>query len=251
MLLADAAGGPVRARGRLRAHARDGALAHAAAVGRARHLRERRLPVPAPADRRRGGGGVGDRPRSATRGCRSGSCGRCWRSCEAHDEPWLTSLVGEHLDFAAVRHLAVLFDRYALHRPELVQTWAGHWQARALAGARARGSRRRIPRPGWRPRARGCGPSRASSTCRSGCRCSASRGCPPAQLHVLRALAEHRDVHLFLLHPVAGVVGADRGAAPRVTRRAGDPDGADAPQPPAGLLGTGRARAAARPRGRT
>src|SRR4051812_28346787 len=33
--------------------------------------------------------------------------------------------------FAAVRHLAGLFDRYTQHRPELVRGWVGdeHWQA--------------------------------------------------------------------------------------------------------------------------
>src|SRR4051794_41972608 len=41
-------------------------------------------------------------------------------------------VVGEHLDFAAVRHVAVLFDRYALHRPQLVRSWSGHWQAGPL-----------------------------------------------------------------------------------------------------------------------
>ena len=53
------------------------------------------------------------------------------------DEPWLASLAA-HLGanagaadparrarrFAVVRHLAELFDRYALHRPEMVRAWA-------------------------------------------------------------------------------------------------------------------------------
>src|SRR4051794_9180891 len=49
---------------------------------------------------------------------------------EARGEPWLRAL-GEHLGgsdgdraarrYAAMRHLADLFDRYALHRPELVR----------------------------------------------------------------------------------------------------------------------------------
>ncbi|HEX5782707.1 MAG TPA: exodeoxyribonuclease V subunit gamma, partial [Solirubrobacteraceae bacterium] len=49
---------------------------------------------------------------------------------EALDEPWLSSLAG-HLSghpgrrFAAVRHLAELFDRYALHRPDMIRGWAG------------------------------------------------------------------------------------------------------------------------------
>ena len=56
----------------------------------------------------------------------------------ALDEPWLKLLAG-HLRanrarrFAAVRHIADLFDRYALHRPELIRAWArgedAQWQA--------------------------------------------------------------------------------------------------------------------------
>ncbi|HKE81802.1 MAG TPA: exodeoxyribonuclease V subunit gamma, partial [Solirubrobacteraceae bacterium] len=63
---------------------------------------------------------------------------------DAHlSEPWLHSLaahLGEPDDaarrarrFATVRHLADLFDRYALHRPDMVRAWArgedGVWQA--------------------------------------------------------------------------------------------------------------------------
>ena len=53
---------------------------------------------------------------------------------ESLDEPWLRSLathLGEEDDadrrarrFATVRHLADLFDRYALHRPDTVRAWA-------------------------------------------------------------------------------------------------------------------------------
>ena len=49
-----------------------------------------------------------------------------------------------------------------------------------------------------RAAARRAGPSRTS---RRASRCSASRGCPAGQLRVLDALALHRDVRLFLLHP--------------------------------------------------
>jgi exodeoxyribonuclease V gamma subunit len=46
-------------------------------------------------------------------------------------EPWLHTLA-EHLKgpikqgrrFASLRHLAGLYDRYALHRPEMVRAWA-------------------------------------------------------------------------------------------------------------------------------
>jgi exodeoxyribonuclease V gamma subunit len=72
--------------------------------------------------------------------------------------------------FAAVRHLADLFDAYALHRPEMLACWAGGhdsgWQA-ALPHAP-------------RPRARACARTPRSSTSPLGSRCSASRGSPPA-----------------------------------------------------------------------
>src|SRR4051812_48093600 len=65
----------------------------------------------------------------------------------ALDEPWLHVLAG-HLEddhgarrFAAVRHLAELFDRYALHRPEMVRGWAAgegdDWQAELWRRLRA------------------------------------------------------------------------------------------------------------------
>src|SRR3954469_5856256 len=46
-------------------------------------------------------------------------------------EPWLAELPAQR-GFGIVRHLATLFDRYALHRPELVRGWTleGDWQAR-------------------------------------------------------------------------------------------------------------------------
>ena len=150
------------------------------------------------------------------------------------DEPWLQPLAG-HLPanrarrFAAVRHLADLFDRYALHRPELVR--AGRRGGRALAGASCgggctRGSRSPIRRRGSSARARGCAPSRSSSSCRSGSRCSGSRGCPRASCRSCARWPTHRDVHLFLLHPspalwerIAALGAARRRAAPRTRRR--------------------------------
>lgn len=115
-------------------------------------------------------------------------------------EPWLDALA-EHpraRRFAAVRHLAILFDRYATHRPELLR--GDHWQAQLFERLRAR-----IPTPD--PAAR------VEAAC---ARLRAEPGVidlperlslfgltrlPAAQLTVLRALAEHRDIHLFLLHP--------------------------------------------------
>ena len=134
---------PTRSRARSSpSHARDGALAHAAAVERARHLRQRRLPVPAPADRQRGGGGLGIDPDDGPVAAGAAWCGRCWRSSTRR---WRSRGCGRSRRicrpsrarrFAAVRHLADLFDRYALHRPELIQAWAG---ARASTGRRSCG----------------------------------------------------------------------------------------------------------------
>jgi len=69
---------------------------------------------------------------------------------ECLEEPWLRTL-REHLEggaeprarrLTAVRHLAALFDRYALHRPELVRSWtAGEgdgWQPELWRRLRAR-----------------------------------------------------------------------------------------------------------------
>ena len=141
-------------------------------------------------------------------------------------EPWLKTLAA-HLEIdptrrlAAVRHLATLFDRYALHRPELVRDWAeDHWQAQLW---RRLCERIAEPDPA----------SRVEAAC---ARLRAEPGAvelperfslfgltrlPASQLHVLRALAEHRDVHLFLLHPSPALweriaaSGAARGAPRR------------------------------------
>ena len=67
---------------------------------------------------------------------------------EQRDEPWLEQLA-RHLDdeergarrYPALRHLADLFDRYALHRPDMVRAWAGNedpqWQAELWRRLRA------------------------------------------------------------------------------------------------------------------
>ncbi|MGZ6617658.1 MAG: exodeoxyribonuclease V subunit gamma, partial [Solirubrobacteraceae bacterium] len=66
------------------------------------------------------------------------------------DEPWLTSLqthlCGAHAGeqevrrFATVRHLAELYDRYGLRRPEMIQAWA--------IGEDTDGAGRALPRDG-------------------------------------------------------------------------------------------------------
>ena len=70
---------------------------------------------------------------------------------EHFDEPWLAPLA-EHIRnsatvegskrFASVRHVADLFDRYAVHRPDMLQRWA--------AGAHATRTRPRGRSELWR-----------------------------------------------------------------------------------------------------
>jgi exodeoxyribonuclease V gamma subunit len=131
---------------------------------------------------------------------------------EALGEPFLRALSG-HLRgesrrarrFAAVRHLAGLYDRYALQRPSLLLEWAagggaGEWQAELWRRLRARIG---VPGPAERLEA-ACARLRSSP----GVAALPPRislfgltRLPAAQLAVLRALAEAREVHLFLLHP--------------------------------------------------
>ena len=190
-------------------------------------------------------------------------------------EPWLQSLaahLGATLDtadpsrqarrFASVRHIAELFDRYALQRPAMIRAWAAgkdvdatgaklppdaRWQAELWRRLRARADQ---PDPAERIEAAcarlreepglvelpgpavGVRPHAAARRAAAG----AARRSPP-----------RRDVHLFLLHPSPGAVGAGRaGAADHPPRRGRHARAAR--QPAARLLGAGRARAAARHR---
>src|SRR3954454_5306741 len=150
-----------------------------------------------------------------------------WALLEVVDDclgkPWLASLAahlggaGDEVDparrarrFSAVRHLAALFDRYALHRPEMVRAWArgedggvpadGVWQAELWRRLQAR-----IGVPDQAERVEGaCArlreepgivdlPARLSLF--------GLTRLPAGHLNVLRALAVGRDVHVFMLHP--------------------------------------------------
>jgi exodeoxyribonuclease V gamma subunit len=137
---------------------------------------------------------------------------------ECLDEPWLATLA-RHLEgargdpedpmrrFGAVRHIADLFDRYAVHRPDMVRGWAtgvdgalDAWQPELWRRLR---SRMAVPSPAERlapacerirddpglidlpPRLSLFGLTRI----------------PRSYLHVLAAIAGERDLHLFVLHP--------------------------------------------------
>jgi exodeoxyribonuclease V gamma subunit len=142
-------------------------------------------------------------------------------------EPWLTALATHLLRSAGeegeprarrlgtVRHVAELFDRYALHRPAMVRAWAGGQDSDGEGGPLA-------PHAAWqaelwrRLRARigiGGPAERLDSACRTVAADASVLELPPrlslfgltrlpaGHLHVLRAVAHTRDVHLFLLHP--------------------------------------------------
>ncbi len=173
-------------------------------------------------------------------------------------EPWLASLaayLGEDADppdpvrrarrLSAVRHLAGLFDRYALHRPAMLESWShGHdsdaagdelppgarWQAELWRRLRARIG---VPGPAER-RDRACErlveePSLAALPARFAL--FGLTRLPAGHVQILSALARGRDAHLFLLHPSPAlweaVTHATRGEAdsPQATRRGAAPAG--------------------------
>jgi exodeoxyribonuclease V gamma subunit len=170
---------------------------------------------------------------------------------ECLGEPWLHSL-SLHLGgdapppgdparrgrrFAVVRHLAELFDRYALHRPEMVVAWASGedddgagrplppnaaWQAQLWRRLRAR-----IDEPGPAERLAGACAHLNTHPDAIGLAQRISlfglTRLPAGHLHVLRALAAKRDVHLFLLHPSPVLWDRIAGSGPRrATRRSED-----------------------------
>ena len=143
-------------------------------------------------------------------------------------EPWLRPLAahaGGPRRFGAVRHVADLFDAYGLHRPQMLRAWAagedGGWQAelwRRLDAA--------IPVPGPAGRLEAaCGRLRAEPDAVDLPPRLSLFGLtrlPTGRLAILRALAERRDVHLFLLHPSPALWERCRGRGP-VTSRRDDP----------------------------
>ena len=156
---------------------------------------------------------------------------------DAHlSEPWLHSLaahLGEPDDaarrarrFATVRHLADLFDRYALHRPDMVRKWARGedevWQAELW-----RRLREAIGTPDPAERVEGaCARLRAEpEVVDAPARLSifGLTRLPAGDLNVLEALAAGRDVHLFLLHPSPALWGKVAALDRRVVRRRDDP----------------------------
>ncbi len=163
------------------------------------------------------------------------------------DDPWaperavwpLLQLVDEHLDdgflgpladhlrascapsptgrprrFATVRHIADLYDQYAVHRPRMVREWLENagaesvpepgpdqaWQAELWRRLR---SRLAAPSPAERfeMAADLLGPGAQPLALPSRISVFGLTRLPASHLKVLKAMAAHRDVHLFLLHP--------------------------------------------------
>jgi len=138
------------------------------------------------------------------------------------EEPWLATVaahVGQQRSrrFTTARHVVDLFDRYAVHRPAMVRAWAAgddvtatgaplpaehRWQAQLWRRLRAA-----IGMPGPAERlAEACAaliadPSVVDADLPGRFAIFGLTRLPASYLDVLRALAEHRDVHLFLLHP--------------------------------------------------
>ena len=137
---------------------------------------------------------------------------------ECLGEPWLATLA-RHLEgargdpedpmrrFGAVRHIADLFDRYGVHRPDMVRAWV------AGTGAVSEGWQPEL----WRRlRARIGAPSPAERLAPACERIRQDPGLldlplrlslfgltriPRSFLDVLAAIADRRELHLFVLHP--------------------------------------------------
>jgi exodeoxyribonuclease V gamma subunit len=156
---------------------------------------------------------------------------------ECLPEPWLHSLA-EHLSGTAdrrlesVRHLADLFDRYELHRPELVRAWAAGDDS-GIAGDAAwqaelwRRLRDRIPETGPAERLElACARLREDPSLVDLPRRVSVFGLtrlPAGHLQVMRALAAGRDVHVFALHPSPALWEKVAAVPDRTVRRRADP----------------------------
>ncbi|MGA2924832.1 MAG: exodeoxyribonuclease V subunit gamma [Solirubrobacteraceae bacterium] len=171
-----------------------------------------------------------------------------WLLLEIVDEclhqPWLGRLAA-HLRgaqaqpedparrFGVVRRIADLFDRYAVHRPELLRGWAAGefdpaapdaWQARLWLTLRER-----IDQPS--PELR-IGAACARIRAEPGLLALAPRlslfgltRIPRSHIEVLAALAVGRDVHMFVLHPSPALwqaVHAELQAGGAIVRRRAD-----------------------------
>jgi exodeoxyribonuclease V gamma subunit len=174
---------------------------------------------------------------------------------ECLGEPWLAPLQthlenaapkGEVRRFATVRHVADLYDRYAIHRPELLGAWGAgdaaafdslppesRWQAELWRRLRVRIS---VANPAERLES-ACAVLRARPQIvdlPSRFSVFGLTQLPATYLDVLVSLGAGRDVHLFLLHPSPALWDRIADASPRppkAMRRREDPT-ADWPKHP-------------------
>ena len=222
----------------------------------ARGLRERRLPSAAAAarrcrrgrgrDRRRGGPVASRARRLAAAGGRRRVARRAVvpRARDATSRGRLGGRGGS----ARVRHLAGLFDRYSLYRPELLEGWASG-RVRPLAGralAAARRPRSTFPSPVERMTARVRAAARGRrgrrpSSARLALRPDAAAGGPPPRPRGARRAPRRPSVRAA---SAPGAVGADGGARRAVEAEGGRDAGRPA-EPASRLVGAGLARAAA------
>ena len=136
--------------------------------------------------------------------------------------------------FSSIRHVADLFDRYAVHRPDMLQRWAtgspqldeAAWQVELWRLLRerigepepGRAARRRLPR--------GCGTEPELLDLPPRLSLFGLTRLPASYLDVLEAMAAGRDVHLFLLHPSPALwdrLAPQIGPSSRIAPRAEDP----------------------------
>ncbi len=141
-------------------------------------------------------------------------------------------------EIVLARRLAETFDRYRVHRPDVVLSWdrgegASDWQAETWRALRAR-----LGPPDPAERLDRCFQAmRTASPALEGLpqRISifGTSALPPLHLEVFQALARHRDVHLFVLAPSRAWYGDARTPAEedRARRRAGAADRLDVRDP--------------------
>lgn len=171
---------------------------------------------------------------------------------ESLGEPWLADL-SAHLGgaaadadssrharrFTSVRHIADLYDRYGVHRPQMVCSWAAGEDLNGAGGPLP--DRAKWQAELWRRLSGRLGTASPAERLQDACARLRSdpsiaelprrlsifglTRLPASYLQVLRALAAARDVHLFLLHPspalwarIAGEISGRTG----IMRRAAD-----------------------------
>jgi exodeoxyribonuclease V gamma subunit len=135
---------------------------------------------------------------------------RLWGPAQAH-----LAADDDGRRYQAARHLADLFDRYAVHRPAMVRAWssgddlgpdlaplgAGHvWQPRAWRALREALD---VPSTAERlvPAARRLAADEVALDLPARLSVFGLSALPASYLEVLAAMAAPRDVHLFLRHP--------------------------------------------------